>query len=130
MLSAGVIHGDLSEYNILMAEDGPVIIDLPQAIDAAANNEAQVHLQRDVQNLATYFGQFAPELLLTQYGTEIWQHYVGGTLTTETPLTGRARIDHTPVDMDGLMQEIEATRREQEARLRRMQGISEPGRDG
>jgi RIO kinase 1 len=130
MLSAGVIHGDLSEYNILMAEDGPVIIDLPQAIDAAANNDAQVHLQRDVQNLATYFGQFAPELLLTQYGTEIWQHYVGGTLTTETPLTGHARIDHTPVDMDGLMQEIEATRREQEARLRRMQGISEPGRDG
>jgi RIO kinase 1 len=129
MLCTGVIHGDLSEYNILMAEDGPVIIDLPQAIDAAANNEAQVHLQRDVQNLATYFGQFAPELLTTQYGKEIWQHYVAGTLTTETPLTGQARIDNTPVDMAGLMQEIEATRREQEARLRRMQGISEPGRD-
>ncbi|MFM7009297.1 MAG: PA4780 family RIO1-like protein kinase [Betaproteobacteria bacterium] len=129
MLCAGVIHGDLSEYNILMAEDGPVIIDLPQAIDAAANNEAQVHLQRDVQNLATYFGQFAPELLTTQYGKEIWQHYVAGTLTTETPLTGQARVDHTPVDMAGLMQEIEATRREQEARLRRMQGISDPDRD-
>ncbi len=129
MLCAGVIHGDLSEYNILMAEDGPVIIDLPQAIDAAANNEAQVHLQRDVQNLATYFGQFAPELLATEYGKEIWQHYVAGTLTTETPLTGQARVDHTPVDMAGLMQEIEATRREQEARLRRMQGISDPDRD-
>jgi RIO kinase 1 len=129
MLCAGVIHGDLSEYNILMAEDGPVIIDLPQAIDAAANNDAQVHLQRDVQNLATYFGQFAPQLLATQYGKEIWQHYVAGTLTTETPLTGQARVDHTPVDMAGLMQEIEATRREQEARLRRMQGISDPDRD-
>ena len=129
MLCAGVIHGDLSEYNILMAEDGPVIIDLPQAIDAAANNEAQVHLQRDVQNLATYFGQFAPELLGTQYGKEIWQHYVAGTLTNETVLTGQARVDQTPVDMAGLMQEIEATRREQEARIRRMQGISEPDRD-
>lgn len=129
MLCAGLIHGDLSEYNILMAEDGPVIIDLPQAIDAAANNEAQVHLQRDVQNLATYFGQFAPELLGTQYGKEIWQHYVAGTLTNETVLTGQARVDQTPVDMAGLMQEIEATRREQEARIRRMQGISEPDRD-
>ena len=129
MLCAGVIHGDLSEYNILMAEDGPVIIDLPQAIDAAANNEAQVHLQRDVQNLATYFGQFAPELLGTQYGREIWQHYVAGTLTNEIALTGQARVDQTPVDMVGLMQEIEATRREQEARIRRMQGISEPGGD-
>jgi RIO kinase 1 len=86
-------------------------------------------LQRDVQNLATYFGQFAPELLGTQYGKEIWQHYVAGTLTNETVLTGQARVDQTPVDMAGLMQEIEATRREQEARIRRMQGISEPDRD-
>lgn len=121
MLCAGTIHGDLSEYNILMAADGPVIIDLPQAVDAAGNNEARSMLLRDVQNLATYFGQFAPELLETNYGKEIWQVYEAGELTPDYVLTGQFVADTTPVDMDGLMHEIEETRREREALLRRLQ---------
>jgi RIO kinase 1 len=121
MLCAGVIHGDLSEYNILMAASGPVIIDLPQAVDAAGNNEAAAMLSRDVQNLAVYFGQFAPQLLTTAYAKEIWQHYVASTLTPETPLTGFVAADTTPVDMAGLLQEIEDTRREEQERRLRLQ---------
>lgn len=121
MLCAGIIHGDLSEYNILMATDGPVIIDLPQAVDAAGNNAARPMLLRDVQNLAVYFGQFAPELLTTDYGQEIWKVYEAGELTPEYSLSGHFEADATPVDMEGLMHEIEETRREQEARLRRLQ---------
>jgi RIO kinase 1 len=121
MLCAGIIHGDLSEYNILMATDGPVIIDLPQAVDAAGNNEARPMLLRDVQNLAVYFGQFAPELLTSDFGKEIWKLYEAGVLTPEYALTGHFETDTTPVDMDGLMHEIEETRREQEALLRRLQ---------
>jgi RIO kinase 1 len=125
MLCAGIIHGDLSEYNILMATDGPVIIDLPQAVDAAGNNEARSMLLRDVQNLAVYFGQFAPELLSSDFGKEIWKLYEAGALTPEYALTGHFEADTTPVDMDGLMHEIEETRREQEALLRRLQGRQE-----
>jgi len=121
MLCAGIIHGDLSEYNILMATEGPVIIDLPQAVDAAGNNEARPMLLRDVQNLAVYFGQFAPELLTTNYGKEIWKLYEAGELKPEYALTGHFAADTTPVDMAGLMHEIEETRREQEALLRRLQ---------
>src|ERR1700753_835962 len=78
MLCAGMIHGDLSEYNILLAADGPVIIDLPQAVDAAGHLEAPAMLERDVNNLATYFGRFAPALLKTSYGKEIWSLYEAG----------------------------------------------------
>ena len=93
MLCAGVVHGDLSEFNILLAHadgvDGPVIIDLPQAVDAAGNNHAQRMLLRDVANLRDFFGQFAPELRATQYGPEMWSLYQSGLLSNETPLTGR-----------------------------------------
>ena len=81
---AGVVHGDLSEFNILLGADGPVIIDLPQAVDAAGNNHAQRMLLRDVGNLRDFFGRFAPELLKTDYGTEIWALYQRGTLHPET----------------------------------------------
>jgi RIO kinase 1 len=121
MLCAGIIHGDLSEFNILLGASGPVIIDLPQAVDAAGNNEAAAMLYRDVRNLAVYFGQFAPELLTTDYGKEIWQLYEAGTLTVETELTGQIEEDTTPVDMEDLMGEIEASRREDEDRQRRLQ---------
>jgi RIO kinase 1 len=121
MLCAGIIHGDLSEFNILLGASGPVIIDLPQAVDAAGNNEAAAMLYRDVRNLAVYFGQFAPELLSTDYGKEIWQLYEAGSLTVETELTGQVEEDTTPVDMEDLMGEIEASRREEEERLRRLQ---------
>jgi len=120
MLCAGIVHGDLSEFNILLGTQGPVIIDLPQAVDAAGNNEAAAMLFRDVRNLATYFGQFAPELLTTEYGREIWKLFESGELTPETELTGLFEADTTPVDMADLMSEIEASRREEEERLRRL----------
>src|ERR1700761_5795109 len=119
MLCAGVIHGDLSEYNILLAADGPVIIDLPQAVDAAGNNEAETMLGRDVDNLATYFGQFAPQLLSAAYGKEIWKLFEAGELKIDTPLTGHVELDASPVDLDSVMQELEDTRLEEEARQRR-----------
>ncbi|CAM3732567.1 PA4780 family RIO1-like protein kinase [Bordetella tumulicola] len=119
MLCAGVVHGDLSEYNILLAADGPVIIDLPQAVDAAANTEAAAMLERDVDNLASYFGQFAPQLLDTSYGKEIWALYEAGGLHVDVELSGKVEIDTRAVDMDGLMQDIEDSRLEEEERRRR-----------
>jgi len=121
MLCAGVIHGDLSEFNILVAADGPVIIDLPQAVDAAGNNHAQAMLTRDVNNLRTYFGQYAPALLETQYAEEIWSLYEHGNLTPEVELTGRFECDKPPVDLEGVMREIDDAREEEAARLLRLQ---------
>jgi len=116
MLCAGIVHGDLSEYNVLVGSEGPVIIDLPQAVDAAGNNHACSMLERDVNNLATYFGRFAPELLETDYGMEIWSLYQGGKLTPETPLTGHFERDETTVDLASVMREINDTLKEEEAR--------------
>jgi RIO kinase 1 len=118
MLCAGMIHGDLSEYNILVAADGPVIIDLPQAVDAAGNNEAAAMLKRDVDNLAAFFGQHAPQLLASNYGQEIWTLFESGELTVDSPLTGHVEADTRPVDMDSLMDDLEDARLEEEARLR------------
>jgi RIO kinase 1 len=120
MLMAGVIHGDLSEFNILMGADGPVLIDLPQAVDAAGNNHAKAMLERDVTNLANTFGRFAPELIGTEFGKELWQHYERGTLAVGMPLTGRvARVKGT-VDIAGLIDEIDDARYEEEAKRMRM----------
>jgi RIO kinase 1 len=121
MLCAGVIHGDLSEFNILVDADGPVIIDLPQAIDAAGNTEAGPMLERDVANLATYFSQFAPQLAATQYGKEIWKLYVAGLLSPESVLTGRVAISQRPADVGAVLREIELARKEEEERLRHQQ---------
>ncbi len=121
MLCAGVVHGDLSEFNILLSEHGPVIIDLPQAVDAAGNNHAQRMLLRDVDNLKNFFGQFAPGLLATRYGEEIWDLYVGALLTPETVLTGRFERKQGAVDMDAVMREIDDARDEEAARRLRMQ---------
>jgi RIO kinase 1 len=123
MLAAGVVHGDLSEYNILLGGDGPVIIDLPQAIDAAGNNHAPRMLVRDVDNLRAFFGKFAPELLATDYGKEIWALYEAGALTPETPLTGHFVHDERSADLDAVMREIDDARLEEAARLLRMQEI-------
>ena len=116
MLCAGIIHGDLSEFNVLVDSAGPVVIDLPQAIDAAANNHAQQMLLRDVQNLANYFGQFAPELLTTDYGNEIWSLYQSSLLRPESVLTGHFERVEKPVDLNGVMREINDTLKEEEAR--------------
>ena len=116
MLCAGVIHGDLSEFNVLLAADGPVIIDLPQAVDAAGNNHAQRMLLRDVANLSGFFGRFAPELLHSQFGPELWALYESGVLQPETRLTGRFEIRTKAVDMGSVLREIDDALAEQAAR--------------
>lgn len=106
MLCAGIVHGDLSEFNVLLDDQGPVIIDLPQAVDAAANNHAESMFARDVNNITAYYGQFAPQLLKTHYAGEIWQLYEEGKLTPETTLTGQFVEEERDVDMDSLLDEI------------------------
>jgi RIO kinase 1 len=112
MLCGGLVHGDLSEFNVLVDAQGPVIIDLPQAIDAAANNNAGRMLERDVGNLAAYFGQFAPQLLTTSYGKEIWYLYESGKLTPEVKLTGHYKGRNKEADLEGIMREIDDARAE------------------
>jgi RIO kinase 1 len=106
MLCAGLVHGDLSEFNVLLDAHGPVIIDLPQAVDAAANNHAESMFERDVNNITEYYGQFAPQILKTRYAKEIWALYEDGKLTPETVLTGLFVEEQHDVDMDSLMDEI------------------------
>lgn len=112
MLCAGLVHGDLSEFNILISADGPVIIDLPQAVDAAGNNHAAKLLERDVENVTNYLGQFAHQLLGTDYGKEIWMHYEAGNLTSDVVLTGRVEHNTSPADVDAVLKEIEDVRDE------------------
>ena len=121
MLCAGVIHGDLSEFNVLLAADGPVIIDLPQAVDAAGNNHAQRMLLRDVGNLRHFFGRFAPELRHTHYGPEMWALFERGLLQPDTVLSGRYEHKAGAVDLRQVMREIDDARDEEAARLQRMQ---------
>ncbi len=121
MLCAGVIHGDLSEYNVLLGADGPVIIDLPQAVDAAGNNHAAAMLLRDVANLRDFFGRYAPELLTTDYGGEIWALYQAGVLSAEAPLTGRFEREDKIVDLEGVVREIDDALLEEAARRLRQQ---------
>ena len=121
MLCAGVIHGDLSEFNILLAADGPVIIDLPQAVDAAGNNHAQRMLLRDVDNLRDFFGRSAPALLNTAFGPEIWALYEKGLLRTDAVLTGLYTASHKPVNLGSVVREIDDARAEEAARRLRMQ---------
>jgi len=116
MLCAGVIHGDLSEYNVLVDDSGPVIIDLPQAVDAAGNNNAFRMLWRDVNNLTAYFGRYEPAILATDYGREIWDLYERGLLHPDVELTGRFTRDEQQADIDSVMKAIEAAREEAERR--------------
>ena len=116
MLCAGVVHGDLSEYNVLLGGEGPVIIDLPQAVDAAGNAHASGMLERDVGNLTRYFGRFAPELLHTEYAKEIWSLYKSGRLTPEIELSGRYERVEKAVDVDGVMRLVDDALKEEAAR--------------
>jgi RIO kinase 1 len=110
MLCAGTIHGDLSEFNVLVDATGPVIIDLPQAVDAASNNNAFALFERAVNNLRDTFGRSAPELLQTHYAHEIWAHYSAGQLTPATVLTGEFTFDETAPDVAGVLAHIEEER--------------------
>jgi RIO kinase 1 len=110
MLCAGIIHGDLSEYNVLVGSGGLVIIDLPQAVNAAGNNNARSMLERDVGNITAYFGRFAPELISTDYGREIWKLYASGKLSPASELTGLFVQSDSPADVKGVMREIDYAR--------------------
>ena len=116
MLCAGVVHGDLSEFNVLLGSEGPVIIDLPQAVDAAGNNHAFSMLERDVNNMSDYFGQFAPELITTDYAHEIWKLYESGELNPSVKLTGEFEHDTHEADIESVLREIEDARIEAERR--------------
>jgi RIO kinase 1 len=120
MLCIGLIHGDLSEFNVLVAPDGPVIIDLPQAVNAASNNAARAMLERDVNNLRATLGRFAPELLTTEYALEMWALFEQGELKPDSVLTGVFVRDETIVNPDDVMLVIDDAREEEIQRQLRL----------
>jgi RIO kinase 1 len=128
MLCAGLVHGDLSEFNVLLSPEGPVIIDLPQAVDAAGNNHAFSMLERDVGNMASYFGRFAPELKKTRFAKEMWSHYQAGTLSPGMVLTGQFADSSDIADVKGVLREIEAAQRD-EARRQAARAADDEPRD-
>ncbi len=119
MLCAGLVHGDLSEFNVLIDHSGPVIIDLPQAVNAAGNNNARMMLLRDVNNMTQYFGQYAPDLLITHYGEEIWDLFEHGNLHPDVKLTGQFAQSNVEADIATMMRIIEHARQEEEERKER-----------
>lgn len=125
MLCVGLIHGDLSEFNVLLDSNGPVIIDLPQAVDAAANNNAKRMLERDVNNMTRYYGQFAPELLSSKYAKEMWALFESGKLNPESELTGEFKESTKAADVGSVLAEIEAAFDEEQERKERIREAEE-----
>jgi len=126
MLCVGLIHGDLSEFNVLVDEYGPVIIDLPQAVDAAANNHAESMLARDINNMTTYYSQFAPELSKTKYAKELWALFEEGALHPDLELTGHFEESSEEADVDSVIDEIKAAWEEEQARQERIRDADMP----
>ena len=125
MLCAGLIHGDLSEFNVLVSASGPVIIDLPQAVNASGNNSAAAMLLRDVENMANYFGRFAPELRRTEFGREIWSLYEKGQLRPDSSLTGRFEGNLQTADVDEVLRIIAHAREDAEQEIERRRAALE-----
>lgn len=125
MLCAGLIHGDLSEFNVLVAASGPVIIDLPQAVNASGNNSAAAMLLRDVENMANYFGRFAPELRTTDFGPEIWSLYEKGNLRPDSKLTGKFEGKLESADVEEVLRIIAHAREEAEQEIERRKAALE-----
>ena len=125
MLCVGLIHGDLSEFNVLLDSKGPVIIDLPQAVDAAANNNAKSMLERDVNNMTRFYGQFAPELLSSKYAKEMWALFESGKLNPESELTGEFKESTKAADVESVLAEIEAAFDEEQERKERIREAEE-----
>ena len=125
MLCAGLVHGDLSEFNVLLDQYGPVIIDLPQVVDAAANNNAESMLERDVNNMTAYYSQFAPELQGTRYAREIWALYESGELHPDFELTGYVEEDTESANVDAVLEEIKAVFAEEQERQERLREAEE-----
>lgn len=120
MLNVGIVHGDLSEFNVLLDEYGPVIIDLPQAVDASGNNNARTMLERDIDNMTNYYAQFAPQLKNSQYAKEIWNLYETAELSREVELTGLFEETEVEADVDEVLLQIKAAFEEEQARLERV----------
>ena len=120
MLCAGLVHGDLSEFNVLVDDYGPVIIDLPQVVNAAANNNAERLLARDINKITAYYGLYAPEILNTRYAEEIWALYEAGELHPEVALSGEHDAIELDPDVDAVLEEIKQAMLEEEQRLARL----------
>ena len=125
MLCQGLIHGDLSEYNVLVAEDGPVIIDFPQVVSAAGNNAARAMLLRDVHNVRNSLGRFAPELIATHFGEEMWALYEKGELRPDSALSGGFVFDERTADVGAVMLSIEDARQEAIIRQQGREAVAE-----
>ena len=120
MMCIGLVHGDLSEFNVLQDSEGPVIIDLPQVVNAAANNSAKSMLKRDVENITQYYARFAPELADTHYAEEIWELYEKGELRPDLKLTGKFEFPTEAADVDGVLHLIDVAYEEEQERREQM----------